>query len=53
MTIISKLFPLSEHRYCVRHIQTNLGKTFKGKALKDHIWACAKPTHLHACEKEM
>ena len=53
MAAIAELFPLSEHRYCVRHIHTNFRKTFRGKAPKDQLWACAKATHLFAFEKKI
>lgn len=53
MPAIYELFPFSEHRYCVRHIHTNFKKTFRGKALKDQVWACARASHRSAFEREM
>ncbi|XP_022041136.1 uncharacterized protein LOC110943709 [Helianthus annuus] len=32
---VSKLFPLAEHRYCLRHIHENMKGSFKGRALSD------------------
>ena len=53
MPAIEELFPNSEHRYCVRHIHTNFRKTYRGKALKEQLWNCAKATSLPAYEKAM
>lgn len=53
MPAISELFPYSEHRYSVRHVHTNFSKTFRGKALKDQIWACAKATYKSSYDRAM
>ena len=53
MSATTELFPLSEHRYCVKHIHTKFRKTFRSKAPKDQLWACAKATYLYAFEKEI
>jgi hypothetical protein len=41
--------PDHEHRFCVRHLHANFkGKGFKGKALKDALWAVARaPNEAH------
>ncbi|KAJ0919838.1 putative MULE transposase domain-containing protein [Helianthus annuus] len=38
---VSKLFPLAEHRYCLRHIHENMKGSFKGRQYKDLLWKCA------------
>ena len=53
MPAIVELSPHSEHRYCVRHIHTNFRKTFRGKALKDQLWMCARATHPSAYERAL
>ncbi|KAL9684882.1 hypothetical protein QQ045_022324 [Rhodiola kirilowii] len=39
---IKELAPTSDHRFCVRHLYANFRKVFKGKQLKDGMWACAR-----------
>ncbi|CAM8934383.1 unnamed protein product [Rhodiola kirilowii] len=41
---LKELFPNSEHRFCVRHLYSNFRTIFKGKQLKDAMWACARAT---------
>ncbi|CAM8926726.1 unnamed protein product [Rhodiola kirilowii] len=41
---IKELAPTSDHRFCVRHLYANFRKVFKGKQLKDGMWACARAT---------
>jgi hypothetical protein len=41
---VKELFPLSPHRFCVRHLWQNFNKNFKGEALKNQLWKCAKST---------
>ncbi|XP_039145672.1 uncharacterized protein LOC120282907 [Dioscorea cayenensis subsp. rotundata] len=53
MPAIAELFPYSEHRYCVRHIHTNFRNTFRGKALKDQLWSCAKATYKATYDRSM
>ena len=53
MLTITELFSHSEHRYNVRHIHTNLRKSFRGKALKDQFWSCAKSTYFPVHERVM
>ncbi|XP_039135796.1 uncharacterized protein LOC120273231 [Dioscorea cayenensis subsp. rotundata] len=50
---IAELFPMCEHRYCVRHIHTNFKKTFRGKALKDQLWSCARATYTSAFNRAL
>ncbi|KAL9670953.1 hypothetical protein QQ045_008516 [Rhodiola kirilowii] len=41
---LKELYPNSEHPFCVRHLYANFRKIFKGKHLKDAMWACARAT---------
>ncbi|KAI3748003.1 hypothetical protein L6452_10805 [Arctium lappa] len=38
---IQRLFPLAEHRYCLRHIHENMKLQWRGKAFKGLLWQCA------------
>lgn len=53
MPAIAELFSHSEYRYCVRHIHTNFRRTFRGKELKDQLWACARETYSSTYERAM
>ncbi|CAM8878345.1 unnamed protein product [Rhodiola kirilowii] len=50
---IKELAPTSEHRFCVRHLYANFRKVFKGKQLKDGMWACARAATLAQFHKAM
>nr|KAJ0228235.1 hypothetical protein LSAT_V11C100024430 [Lactuca sativa] len=39
-----KVFPNAEHRFCLRHIQENMKKQWKGKDLSDQLWECGRAT---------
>ncbi|CAM8972800.1 unnamed protein product [Rhodiola kirilowii] len=41
---LKDIIPEGEHRSCVRHIYANFKKKFKGKELKDVMWAAARAT---------
>ncbi|KAL9686599.1 hypothetical protein QQ045_030992 [Rhodiola kirilowii] len=41
---LKDIIPTGEHRSCVRHIYANFKKKFKGKELKDAMWAAARAT---------
>uniref|UniRef100_A0A2N9J841 CCHC-type domain-containing protein n=1 Tax=Fagus sylvatica TaxID=28930 RepID=A0A2N9J841_FAGSY len=47
-----KLMPV-DHRFCVRHLYNNFSKEFKGKLLKDRMWAAARATNMAEFEIEM
>jgi hypothetical protein len=32
------VFPGVEHRECMRHFASNLGKSFKGKLIDENLW---------------
>ncbi|KAB2604938.1 hypothetical protein D8674_036869 [Pyrus ussuriensis x Pyrus communis] len=40
------VFPDCHHRFCVHHLYINYREQFKGKALKDALWAVAKTTTI-------
>ncbi|KAF7120191.1 hypothetical protein RHSIM_Rhsim13G0125100 [Rhododendron simsii] len=46
--------PSAEHRHCCKHLLSNFMKTYKGLALEETLWKCAKATHVaqfqHAME---
>ena len=44
---VAKVFPNAEHRFCLRHIQENLKKQWKGKELSDLVWQCGRETTLN------
>jgi transposase-like protein len=37
-TAVDYVFYGVEHRECIRHFATNLGKSFKGKLIDDNLW---------------
>ncbi|KAJ9555992.1 hypothetical protein OSB04_010606 [Centaurea solstitialis] len=38
---IAKVFPLAEHRFCIRHIQENMKLRWRGKEFQVQLWKCA------------
>nr|KAJ0200557.1 hypothetical protein LSAT_V11C600303890 [Lactuca sativa] len=44
---VAKVFPNAKHRFCLRHIQENLKKQWKGKELSDLVWECGRATTLN------
>ena len=50
---IEMLFPIVEHRYCVKHIYNNFKVNHKGLELKDALWSCAGATTIKKFEKRM
>ncbi|KAF7136321.1 hypothetical protein RHSIM_Rhsim08G0208900 [Rhododendron simsii] len=51
---LDNTFPSAEHRHCCKHLLSNFMKTYKGLALEENNWKCAKATHVaqfqHAME---
>jgi transposase-like protein len=39
---VMELFPDSEHRFCVRHLYSNMNQLHKGEVVKNHLWTCAR-----------
>ena len=50
---IETLFPIVEHRYCVKHIYNNFKIDHKGLELKDTMWRCATATTVREFERCM
>ncbi|KAJ0546957.1 putative Zinc finger, SWIM-type, MULE transposase domain-containing protein [Helianthus annuus] len=53
MAAIQKLFPLAEHRFCLKHIHENMKLSYKGKLYKDKLWKAAKCTTIVQFEEAM
>ena len=47
------LFPIVEHRFCVKHIYNNFKLNFKGLELKATLWRCVAATTAREFEKRM
>lgn len=47
------MFSESEHRFCVRHLYSNFQEKFKGKILKNQLWACARSSSIQEFNKNM
>jgi hypothetical protein len=47
------VFSESEHRFCVRHLYSNFQEKFKGKILKNQLWACARSSSIQEFNKNM
>lgn len=45
--------PNSHQRLCVRHLLSNFKLQFKGKALKDKLWECARATTVQEFGRNM
>jgi transposase-like protein len=51
---VQKIWPDSEHRFCVRHMLQNFQKAgHKGETLKNDLWAIARSTNIPKWEKNM
>ena len=50
---IAKLFPVAEHRYCVKHIHENMKLQWRGKVFNDLLWNCAKSTCVNHFNQAM
>ncbi|XP_052625000.1 uncharacterized protein LOC111916210 [Lactuca sativa] len=50
---MEKVFPSAEHRFCLRHIQENMKKQWKGKDLSDQLWECGRATTVNHFNKAM
>ena len=51
--MFDELMPGVDHRFCVRHLYNNFSKDYKGKLLKDRMWATAKATNMSEFQFEM
>ncbi|KAH0996454.1 hypothetical protein GBA52_020318 [Prunus armeniaca] len=43
--------PYAEHRFCAKNLFSNYNKLYKGKALKDSYWGCARATIVQQYQK--
>jgi len=50
---VKKVFPDSEHRFCVRHLHSNFQEKFKGEVLKNQLWACARSSSVQQFNRNM
>jgi hypothetical protein len=50
---VKKVFPESEHRFCVRHLYSNFQEKFKGEVLKNQLWTCARSSSEDAWKRNM
>ncbi|GJZ06740.1 mutator type transposase [Tanacetum coccineum] len=50
---LKDLFPVAEHRYCVRHIHDNMNLIYKGGQYKELLWKCATATTEDHFERAM
>ena len=50
---VKKLFPESEHRFCVRHLYSNFQEKFKGEILKNQLWACVRSSSVQQFNRNM
>ncbi|XP_030963877.1 uncharacterized protein LOC115985042 [Quercus lobata] len=51
--MFDELMPGVDHRFCVRHLYNNFSKDYKGKLLKDRMWAAARDTNMSEFQFEM
>jgi hypothetical protein len=50
---VKKVFPESEHRFCVRHLYSNFQEKFKGEVLKNQLWTCARSSSEDSWKRNM
>jgi len=50
---VQKVFPESEHRFCVRHLYSNFQQHFKGENLKNQLWSCARSSSVPQWNRNM
>jgi transposase-like protein len=48
---LSRVYPLAEHRECMRHLYKNLKKHFKSKKLKSELWQTAQTYSIGQFQK--
>jgi transposase-like protein len=39
---VMELFPDSEHRFCVRHLYSNMNQLHREELVKNNLWTCAR-----------
>jgi hypothetical protein len=50
---VKQVFPVSEHRFCVRHLYSNFQEKFKGEVLKNQLWTCARSSSEDSWKRNM
>ncbi|KAK1432978.1 hypothetical protein QVD17_09881 [Tagetes erecta] len=50
---LKNVFPVAEHRYCLRHIHENMKSNWRGHIYRDLLWKCASATTVPQFEKAM
>jgi hypothetical protein len=50
---VQQIFPDAEHRFCVRHLYSNILGKFKGENLKNQLWRCARASTVVRWNQEM
>ncbi|PKI56827.1 hypothetical protein CRG98_022785 [Punica granatum] len=50
---LKELAPGCTHRFCVRHLETNLWKNWKSKQLNEKMWDCARSRTMPEFERNM
>ncbi|XP_022031576.1 uncharacterized protein LOC110932556 [Helianthus annuus] len=50
---LKKVYPMAEHRFCVRHIHENMKAKWKGDLYKNLLWECASSTTIPEFEGNM
>lgn len=45
--------PNAEHHFCAKNLFSSYIKLYKGKALKDSYWGCARATTVQQYQKVM
>ncbi|XP_020148709.1 protein FAR-RED IMPAIRED RESPONSE 1-like [Aegilops tauschii subsp. strangulata] len=53
INVVTKVFPESEHRFCVRHMWKNFQELYKDDALKNQLWKIARSTTVIKYEQYM
>ncbi|KVH93579.1 hypothetical protein Ccrd_004371 [Cynara cardunculus var. scolymus] len=53
ITAIAKVFPCTEHRYCIQHISEYMRLSWKGKQYKDMLWRCATASTIQQFDNEI
>ncbi|KAH7861322.1 hypothetical protein Vadar_024596 [Vaccinium darrowii] len=50
---LAETFPSAEHRHCCKHLLANFMKKFRGLALEENFWKCAKSTYVASFQHAM
>ena len=50
---LQEMFPVAEHRYCLKHIYDNMKLEWRGQQFKELLWRCATSPTVQLFEKNM